>query len=205
MVIKTNKGYLFFEVSSAFQKSIRRGEEEQALYWGIELYMSNFDEYAWKRMQIIVSEDIGLAVPFLPATIKALYDMYQYQLKKGGDHREERLFFIHAILLLVRSKKSRLVDYTLITYFRNHAVKDFPIPDYAFDMHNYKGKQMGRGVDHFFKDGAHLENYADVSGEKEMKIRARKAWDLPKVIFKPREKKKKEDDGLFAGQSQDQE
>jgi hypothetical protein len=30
------------------------------------------------------------------------------------------------------------------------------IPDYALDMHTMKGKAMGRGLDHFRKEGAML-------------------------------------------------
>ena len=32
------------------------------------------------------------------------------------------------------------------------------IPDYALDKHTYRGKKMGRGLDHFFAEGAKLEN-----------------------------------------------
>jgi hypothetical protein len=34
------------------------------------------------------------------------------------------------------------------------------IPDYALDMHTMKGKAMGRGLDHFRKEGAKLVNRA---------------------------------------------
>ena len=34
MLLKTTNGYHFSEVASAFQKSIRRGIEAEALYWG---------------------------------------------------------------------------------------------------------------------------------------------------------------------------
>ena len=30
------------------------------------------------------------------------------------------------------------------------------IPDYALDMHTIRGKAMGRGLDHFRKEGAKL-------------------------------------------------
>jgi hypothetical protein len=59
----TNKGYSFFEVSSALQKTIRRGHEKEALYWGWELELSNYGKYFWKRMTIISVEDIGAATP----------------------------------------------------------------------------------------------------------------------------------------------
>jgi hypothetical protein len=35
------------------------------------------------------------------------------------------------------------------------------IPDYALDMHTMKGKAMGRGLDHFRKEGAKADTAAD--------------------------------------------
>ena len=40
--VLTMKGYDMFEVISAFQKSIRRGLEDDAMFWGVELYNSGF-------------------------------------------------------------------------------------------------------------------------------------------------------------------
>ncbi|WP_226591626.1 hypothetical protein [Microseira wollei] len=102
MLLKTTNGYNFSEVASAFQKSIRRGIEAEALYWGTELDQSGYGEYVWKRMRIIVSEDIGLAEPMLPAVIWSLYQMWvAHRQKKDEKHHPERLFLIHGILLLV--------------------------------------------------------------------------------------------------------
>ena len=78
----TIRGYLFNEVSSSFQKSIRRGWEEDSLYWAAELDRSGYGEYVWKRIRIITSEDIGLAEPYLPATIRALYENWVQEKKK---------------------------------------------------------------------------------------------------------------------------
>jgi len=203
MVLTTQKGYFFFEVSSAFQKSIRRGDENQAMYWAVELYMSNYDEYLWKRIRIITSEDIGLAEPFLAATITALYQNYTDQKKKNGDNREERLFLIHAVLLLARAKKSRLVDYTLMNYFMSYNDTRFEIPDYALDKHTLKGKMMKRGVDHFFTVGCHLENHSEQEGEPEMKSNAHKLAHGPAPVFSPRRSKRDEENILFGQEEQE--
>ncbi len=172
--IETKRAYEFFEVSSAFQKAIRRGDEEVALYFTVELYNSGFDEYLWKRIKIICSEDIGLAEPFLPMTMQALYRMYVDQKKKNDTkHQPEKLFLIHAVLLLVRAKKSRLVDWALITYF--DIAEKLPIPDYAYDKHNRKGKAMGRGLDHFWTEGSKLSPHTPLPREEEYKDKAYKA------------------------------
>jgi replication-associated recombination protein RarA len=163
---KTLSGHDLSEVASAFQKAIRLGLEDEALHWGVELDLSGFSEYAWKRIRIITSEDIGLAEPTLPAQVYALYENWLDQRKKQDKkHAPERLFFIHAILLLVRAKKSRIVDHALISYYGTHQKRE--IPDYALDRHTWKGRRMGRGVKHFFEEGAHLSNRSDLVDEYE--------------------------------------
>ncbi len=49
----TGNGYNFFEVTSALQKSIRRCNESEAMFFGIELYSSGYAKYLWKRMVIM--------------------------------------------------------------------------------------------------------------------------------------------------------
>jgi len=168
--MKTKKGYDFFEVSSAFQKSVRRGLEEEALYWGIELFNSNYDEYLWKRIKIITSEDVGLASINMPIIIEALYNNYTEQKKKKDEkNRPERLFLIHAILLLVRAPKSRLVDWTLISFFNNHETDDREIPEYALDNHTIRGKKMGRNYKYFYDESSKLNNHTLLDKEEERK------------------------------------
>jgi len=169
----TKNGHQLFEVASAFQKAIRRGLEDDALHWGVELNVSNFGEYAWKRIKIMCSEDIGLAENNLPANISALYTFWKEQnKKKDGKHEPQRLFLVHAILLLVRAKKSRLVDHALMTYYGKHEKID--IPEYAYDKHTLKGKRMGRGWKYFFDESIKLENRSNIKDiylEKAKKIK----------------------------------
>ena len=178
--IKTTKGYDFFEAASALQKSIRRNEEDCALFFAVELYESGFAEYVWKRLKIISSEDVGLAEPFMPATIHALYQSYLDQKKKKDEkNRPERLFLIHAVLLLCRAKKSRLVDWTLIHCWNTHADRHLDIPDYAYDKHNAKGRSMKRGMQHFFDEGTMLVNPGEQPREAERKEQAQNSSKIP--------------------------
>ena len=75
--LKTKNGYDFFECSSAMQKSIRRGIEDEAIFWAVELFESNYAEYIWKRLRIISSEDVGLGEPHISSEIWALYEISQ--------------------------------------------------------------------------------------------------------------------------------
>jgi replication-associated recombination protein RarA len=166
----TVSGHPLGEVASAFQKSIRRGLEDEALHWAVELDKSNFGLYAWKRMRIMASEDVGLAEPLLPAVVHALYQNCLEQRKKRDvKHGPERLFLVHAVLFLVRARKSRIVDHALISYYGNH--KPRPIPDYALDKHTGAGRRMGRGVEHFFTDGIQLANRAEIPDPYEEQAR----------------------------------
>jgi len=169
MKLSTKKGYPFFEVSSAFQKSIRRNREDDALYWMVEMFNSGYDEYVWKRLKIIVSEDIGIAEPNLPAVIHGLYESYQTQKKKKHDRKPERLFLTHAVVLCCRANKSRLIDWYVIGLWRNHDSYRMPIPDYAIDMHNPRGKKLGRGLEHFYNEGTELFPHTPVEFEDNVK------------------------------------
>src|SRR6478752_6344808 len=97
---KTVGDYSCEEVTSALQKCIRRGLEEDALFWATELDLSGFGEYVWKRLKIIASEDIGLEENSLAAiAVRALYENWLEQRKKADTrHAPERLFLVHAIL-----------------------------------------------------------------------------------------------------------
>jgi replication-associated recombination protein RarA len=168
--ITTVKGYSLFDCSSAFQKSVRRGLENEAMYWAVEAFESSYDEYIWKRIRIIASEDIGLAEPNIAANINALYQNYSIQKKKKDDkNRPERLFYTHAILMICRAKKSRVVDNSLIYFWETHYNEKREVPEFAYDKHTTKGRSMKRSWKHFFEEGTLLNNMAEIEGEAEMK------------------------------------
>ena len=173
--LQTNNKYDMFICSSAMQKSIRRGDEDGALFWAIELSESRFGDYVWRRLRAITSEDIGLAEPLMTAVINALHESYREQAKKStGVKHPERLFLVHAVLLLCRARKSKLVDWTQFIHYLGHNDDLIEVPDYAYDKHTQKGRTLGRGWDFYFGEGAKFENMADISGEAEAKERARK-------------------------------
>jgi replication-associated recombination protein RarA len=156
--LKTASGYLNSECSSAMQKCIRRGLEEEALFWATELDLAGYGAYVWKRLRIIASEDIGLADPNLCLQVRVLYENWVEQRKKKEDRSlADRLFLVHAVLLCVRAQKSRMVDTALITMYESGRPMR-QIPDFALDMHTTKGRALHRGANHFFTEGAAIEN-----------------------------------------------
>lgn len=179
----TKKGYDFYEVASAFQKSIRRGLLEDAMYWGIELYESSYAEYAWKRMVIMASEDVGLGEPSCIVQIMALKQSYDF-LELRHDQGAKKLPFTQAIVVLVKSRKSRFVDHAITVYWQQNREEMKPIPDWAFDMHTRKGKAMGRGLSYFYKESCLIANANKVEGEEELE---RIAWKVDNVYGVDRE------------------
>jgi replication-associated recombination protein RarA len=183
---RTHGGYNFYDVTSAFQKCIRRGMEHEALYWGTELYLSNYHEYAWKRMIIMSSEDVGIAEENICSEIWAMYEMWVYLKKDKSSHAPERLPFVHAIMKLSRAMKSRMVDNKLCLYFDfRHRCEHEMIPDFALDMHTIEGKKKGRGIDHFYTEGGKINDENPRLVPEELKIREL-IWKIEAAEHKPK-------------------
>jgi replication-associated recombination protein RarA len=166
--IKTKHGYAADEVISALQKSIRRGEEDDAVFFAYEMLVSG-DELSdkfWERVRVICVEDIGLANPQLAATIYALHQSY-IALKGQSDAYLHALF---AVVLLVRSHKSRYID-ELFNNLRAKVEEENyrrDIPDYALDKHTQKGEAMGRGDLHFWEESSRLKDDVSIHEKKHL-------------------------------------
>lgn len=168
----TPGGYPAGEVTSAMQKCIRRGLEEEALFWATELDLANFGEYVWKRLAIIASEDVGMADSQAAVLIEALYQRWLRQRKKDDSkHAPERLFLVHAVIYLARAPKSRMVDHALIAMYEAARPRR-EIPDFALDLHTGRGRAAKRRWKHFWEEGARLENQAPLNDSYEVTARA---------------------------------
>jgi len=73
--LQTQEGYPFDEAVSALQKSIRRGLEEEAMFWAAELE-TRYHDYLWKRLQVISVEDIGIADPQVVLYVAEMRRLY---------------------------------------------------------------------------------------------------------------------------------
>jgi replication-associated recombination protein RarA len=161
--MRTRGGFALDEVASALQKAVRRGEERQAIFWATELDLSGYGNYAWKRLRIICSEDVGLAWAEGPAVIRALSDTWQDTRKAEKDRPPERssamLFLVHAVCLLARAPKSRLVDNAgTVFYSGDREAIRLEIPDHALDHHTARGRRLGRTEQHVYDESYGIEN-----------------------------------------------
>jgi len=160
--IKTKRGYNLLEVSSALQKSIRRGDAKLAGYFAVELFESNFAEYAWRRLLTISAEDCWGVITH---EIESLYRSWQVinKHKKGRG----RIFLAKATILLAMARKCRDADHlTNLVYDQKNIndddvnsilsecsdVSGIEIPQYAYDVHTAFGKANSKTKADFFRD-----------------------------------------------------
>jgi replication-associated recombination protein RarA len=158
---RTPNGHRADEASSAMQKALRRGEEREALYFASELELAGFGQYVWRRLRVIVSEDVGLAEPLLPAVVRALQDAWELERQRRSNPLTASIFVVHCVLLLARARKSRLCDHALIALYEGPR-EPLEVPDHALDEHTSRGRKMGRGSEHFWREAAQLVNEGDV-------------------------------------------
>ena len=162
MELKTQRGYDFYEVASALQKSIRRGDVKMAGYMALELF-PRYAEYCWKRLLTISAED---CLPMVTQEIKALYDSF-WVINKGkkGDQLKGRIFISKAVIILTRcahnrdadilsnfiyDKKISVSDEVIEQVFEEVRQDHYEMPEYVYDCHTRKGKQRGKTKRDFF-------------------------------------------------------
>lgn len=151
-------------VLSALQKAIRRSEERLAMELACELIHTSpaYTTMVTNRLMVIAHEDIDAlaaphVVPFVAASAPIVGELRK---KKPENPGGARMVVGNMIRVLCAAPKSRAADHFqaaigLASLLDDHAPV---IPDWAFDMHTQKGRQLGRGLDHFREVGTKLIN-----------------------------------------------
>jgi replication-associated recombination protein RarA len=152
MIPRTLNKMVVFEVRSALQKHIRRGEERQAMHCAVEMGHTSkaFFTMLCNALEIISHEDIGLANPeAVMFTATAVEQAKRYfEVDKPG---KWRMILGNAIRMLCRSKKSREGDHFQAAVGQSALMDSIAptIPDYALDHHTHAGKKAGRDLTFF--------------------------------------------------------
>jgi replication-associated recombination protein RarA len=163
---KTRNGYDLYELLSALQKDIRRGNEEQALRWASELD-TIFSTALWNRLKVISLEDIGPANPMMVPIVTSLYELYvEFKTKENGAYH---MALTNCIMIMCRSLKSREAEETTCIFNREADSPTFPppqIPEYALDKHTARGKAMGKSIEDFYEEAIKIypTNFPPVVG-----------------------------------------
>ncbi len=193
IVLKTTKHrYNDDEIKSVIQKTVRRADEEAALFFAFEMAHEGKSSFEVLRnhLKSIAFQDIGLANPERVLQVSQAVDDMNLLYDSNNEEWETSLAYI--ILLLCRSPKSRIADHFKVyikSCWDDESGKfQVQIPDYALDYHTIRGNELGRttysenGVDHFIKAGEKLENESNEVKDI-YKKKAHKVWreKIPRV------------------------
>ena len=143
---------------SAMQKCIRRGQEDLAMRFAYELYVTSafHEEKMWTRLLVISVEDIGFGDPNACVVVRNLFEMKNEFPYGDGDRP---IFFLYAIRYLCRCKKERSTDQIKNIIMKENEKGEIPeIPEWTIDMHTNKGRfELGRDVFYFMNEASKVE------------------------------------------------
>jgi replication-associated recombination protein RarA len=171
---KTHQGLEMLLCLSALQKAVRRGQAEAAMQFASELMHTSkpFFTAVCNRLEVISHEDVGqrMAIQFTATCVEQAKRHYKHEAIGPA-----RLMIANAILFLCESKKSRAqTTFSAAVGLENLNGLVPKIPDEAYDVHTREGRSMGRGLDHFLKEGAKLSN--EIKCEDPYRARAVVQW-----------------------------
>jgi len=154
MIPRTKNGMNSFECISAMQKHIRRGEEEKAVHFALEMAMSStaFCTRVLNRLIVIAQEDVGLGdmatVTYVLATVEGAR-----QIRSKGQPNRANVSITNAVMALSRAQKSRSGNWlSAISADKVQRGEKPEIEDWVLDKHTAAGKRMGRGFEHFISN-----------------------------------------------------
>ncbi|MGX7111733.1 replication-associated recombination protein A [Gemella cuniculi] len=135
-------GDSFYDIISAFQKSIRGSDVDAALYYLALLIDSGDLDTIYRRMTVIAYEDIGLANPNIGPFVYAAIES-----AKMLGLPEARIPLANAVIQLALSIKSNsainAIDTALEETKRN---PKFIIPNHLRDNHYHGANSLNRGI-----------------------------------------------------------
>ena len=149
----------FYDLISAFHKSVRGSAPDAALYWYCRILVGGGDPlYVARRLLAIATEDIGNADPRAMQVALNAWDIFH----RVGPSEGERAI-AQATLYMAAAPKSNAV-YTAFKQAKSDAAS---LPSYDVPMHITNAptelmKQQGRGAEYRY---AHDEDKAYAAGE----------------------------------------
>ncbi|HAW91837.1 MULTISPECIES: replication-associated recombination protein A [unclassified Arsukibacterium] len=154
-----NQGDMFYDLISAFHKSVRGSDPDAALYWYCRILAGGGDPlYVARRLLAIASEDIGNADPRALTLALNAWDTFS----RVGPAEGERAI-AQATVYLALAPKSNAV-YQAFNQMKQLAetLPDYPVPLHLRNAPSKLQKQLGHGEGYRY---AHNEPGAYAAGE----------------------------------------
>lgn len=136
----------YYDIISAFQKSIRGSDPDAAVHYLARLVEAEDLKPICRRLLVIAAEDIGLAYPNAVAIVKACVDSALFV-----GLPEARIILSHAVLLLAllpKSNSAYLAVDRALQDLRNGGAGE--IPNHLRDGHFTGAKRLDRGTGYLY-------------------------------------------------------
>jgi putative ATPase len=153
------QGDQFYDLISAFHKSVRGSAPDAALYWYARMLVAGCDPlYIARRLLAIATEDIGNADPRAMQVCLNAWDIFQ----RVGPAEGERAI-AQATLYCASAAKSNAVYMAFKQAVQDAKEKpDYPVPEHLRNAPTSLMKDLGYGVEYRY---AHNEEHAFAAGE----------------------------------------
>jgi putative ATPase len=137
-----------YDHASAFQKSLRGGDANAAIYWLAKMIAAGEDpRFIARRLVVTASEDVGNAAP----TALVLANAAAEAAERLG-FPEARIPLAQATIYIATAKKSNqaicAIDAALADITRHG--KSYPVPAHLRDAHYKDAANYGHGVDYIY-------------------------------------------------------
>lgn len=193
----TKNGHDMFLVSGLLERAIVGLDDVRAGYSANEL-MVRYREFLWKRI-ITISGNLNYQnVTNEIIALKKADDMQPSTSPKSS------IFVAKAVIVLLKVVKYGYSDFYVndfaypIVYLKDYDNRHMVIPDYVFDCHTYRGKQLGKTKKEFIvTEQAALTPYVkgeydNLSWDRFFYLEKNGFYDKNNVTPRPDEKRMKE-------------
>jgi putative ATPase len=154
-----NQGDLFYDLISAFHKSVRGSDPDAALYWYCRILAGGGDPlYVARRLLAIASEDIGNADPRALTLALNAWDTFS----RVGPAEGERAIAQAAVYLALAPKSNAVYQAFNQMKQLTETLPDYPVPLHLRNAPSKLQKQLGHGEGYRY---AHNEPGAYAAGE----------------------------------------
>ncbi|GHG66411.1 recombinase RarA [Alishewanella longhuensis] len=154
------EGDVFYDLISAFHKSVRGSDPDAALYWYARILAGGGDPlYVARRLLAIASEDIGNADPRALTLALNAWDTFS----RVGPAEGERAIAQAAVYLALAPKSNAV--YMAFNRIKQQIAEmpDYPVPLHLRNAPTALQKQLGHGAEYRY---AHNEPGAYAAGER---------------------------------------
>lgn len=139
----TKNGHEMFLVSGLLERAITRKDDVRAGYLANEL-MVRYREFLWKRLITVASNMSYQDIVNEIIALKKADDMQPTTSPKSS------IFVAKGLTILLKVVKYGCCNFYVndlvypVVYLKDYDSRRMMIPDYVFDCHTHRGKQMGK-------------------------------------------------------------